>query len=95
MIYSLLNLGFVGAAFLTMLLLKRDTPLRTVLVTTAIVLAVSVIGDNFIVGTGIVEYDPTKISGLRVGVAPVEDFAYALVAGALVPVIWTLLGKRK
>jgi len=95
MTYSLLNLVFVAISMVVIMLLRGSTSLRSVLFTTLALLVLSLIGDNFIVATGIVEYDPTKIAGLRVGVAPVEDFAYALVAGALVPVIWNRLGKRK
>jgi lycopene cyclase domain-containing protein len=40
--------------------------------------------DNLIVLAKIVSYDESKISGLKVLVAPIEDFAYTLV---LVPLI--------
>lgn len=36
--------------------------------------------DNLIVGLSIVDYDPAKILGIHIGVAPVEDFMYALLA---------------
>ena len=49
--------------------------------------------DNLIVGTGIVAYDPDRISGQRLGVAPVEDFLYAVAAVVLLPSLWTLLGS--
>jgi hypothetical protein len=42
-----------------------------------------------------VAYDPAKILGIMVGFAPVEDFAYAIVAIVLVPVIWNATAKRK
>ena len=51
--------------------------------------------DNVIVGTGIVAYDPDRILGLRIGVAPVEDFSYAVVAALAMPAIWVLLGRRR
>jgi lycopene cyclase domain-containing protein len=40
--------------------------------------------DNFIVAFGIVSYDESKLSGIKILYAPVEDFAYTLV---LVPLI--------
>jgi hypothetical protein len=46
------------------------------------------------VGVGIVAYDPHVISGLRLGVAPVEDFAYAIAAAVLLPCLWSLLTPR-
>ncbi len=40
--------------------------------------------DNLIILAGIVSYDESKLSGIKVLVAPIEDFAYTLV---LVPLI--------
>ena len=34
--------------------------------------------DNAIIGAGLVAYDETKILGLKIGLAPIEDFAYAI-----------------
>jgi lycopene cyclase domain-containing protein len=48
-----------------------------------------------IVGTGIVGYDPARILGLRIGVAPIEDFAYPVAAALALPALWTLLGPRR
>ena len=48
--------------------------------------------DNVLVGTGIVGYDPDLISGAKIGVAPLEDFAYAIAAIILLPSLWALLG---
>jgi lycopene cyclase domain-containing protein len=50
--------------------------------------------DNVIIGTGIVDYDPEKISGVRLGFAPIEDFAYTLVALVLVPSLFNFLRSR-
>jgi len=48
-----------------------------------------------IVGLGIVAYHGEKTLGVRLPLAPIEDFAYTLVATALVPVLWTFLGKKR
>ena len=40
-------------------------------------------------------YDPAKILGVRIGVAPVEDFSYAIVAALALPALWVLLGRRR
>ncbi|MDE2409028.1 MAG: lycopene cyclase domain-containing protein [Actinomycetales bacterium] len=58
-------------------------------------LGLSLVFDNIIVGLGIVAYDGQKILGLRLPVAPIEDFAYTLVAVAVVPVLWAALGKKR
>jgi lycopene cyclase domain-containing protein len=51
--------------------------------------------DNVIVGTGIVAYDEGRILGLRIGVAPIEDFGYAIVAALALPALWVLLGRKR
>lgn len=67
-------------------------PALTGLVT---LLALTVVFDNLIVGTGIVGYDDARILGVRIGVAPIEDFSYAIVAALALPALWTLLTRRR
>ena len=47
--------------------------------------------DNLLVGFGIVGYHQDRISGVLVGVAPIEDFSYAVAALVLLPCVWNLL----
>jgi lycopene cyclase domain-containing protein len=92
--YAALNVPFVGAALLVALaaVLVRRAPLWRVLGLTAMgVLVLTAVFDNVLVGTGIVGYDAKLISGAFVGVAPVEDFAYAIAAVLLLPSLWRLL----
>ena len=49
-----------------------------------IVMLMTAVFDNLIILAGIVSYDESKLSGIKVLVAPIEDFAYTLV---LVPLI--------
>lgn len=49
-----------------------------------VLMVMTAIFDNFIVAFGIVSYDESKLSGIKILYAPVEDFAYTLV---LVPLI--------
>ncbi|MBC7459467.1 lycopene cyclase domain-containing protein [Candidatus Saccharibacteria bacterium] len=51
--------------------------------------------DPLIIYFSIVDYDPTKILGIRLLGAPVEDFFYALYAACIVPLIWNRLGEKK
>lgn len=57
-------------------------------------LILTAVFDNLIIGFGLVDYDPAKISGLKLGLAPIEDFAYTVVAMVLVPLIWVALRKK-
>ena len=92
--YWALNAPFLGVAVLVALaaLLARRAPLWRVLGLTALgVLVLTTVFDNVLVGTGIVGYDASRISGAFVGVAPVEDFSYAIAAVLLLPALWRLL----
>ncbi|TAJ48403.1 MAG: lycopene cyclase domain-containing protein [Herbiconiux sp.] len=62
--------------------------------TLGIVLILTAIFDNVMIAIGLVGYDEGKISGAFVGIAPLEDFAYALAAVFLLPSLWVLLGAR-
>jgi len=50
--------------------------------------------DNVMIGIGLVAYNPDLISGAFVGIAPLEDFAYAAAAVVLLPSLWHLLPAR-
>jgi len=56
-------------------------------------LLTTLVFDNVIIALGIVGYDVTKISGLLLGLAPIEDFAYTVVSVMAVAIIWTKATK--
>jgi len=58
--------------------IRRDSIALTIL------MLMTAVFDNLIILAGIVSYDETTLSGLKIFVAPIEDFAYTLV---LVPLI--------
>lgn len=59
---------------------------------TAVLLLMTAVFDNVMIGVGLVGYDPDLISGQFVGIAPLEDFSYSIAALVLLPSVWTLLG---
>jgi lycopene cyclase domain-containing protein len=61
--------------------------------TLGILLVMTAIFDNVMIAIGLVGYDSGRISGAFVGVAPLEDFAYALAAVFLLPSLWLLLDR--
>ncbi len=67
----------------------RGLGARALGMTGLVLIALTVVFDNLIVGTGIVDYDESLISGVRMPVAPIEDLAYAIGAVLLVPALWT------
>lgn len=95
--YWLLNLQFLAVAVLVLLvsLLARRAPSgRAVGAAAAVTLVLTAIFDNVLVGSGIVAYDVALTSGRTIGVAPIEDFAYAFGALILLPALWAMLGGR-
>jgi lycopene cyclase domain-containing protein len=94
MTYWSLNLPFLAVAAVVAvaaILARRSPSWRWVGLTAVGVLLLTVIFDNVLVGTGIVGYDPALISGVLIGVAPIEDFAYAIAAIVMLPALWHLL----
>lgn len=51
--------------------------------------------DNVMIAADLFTYPDEHLSGIRVGLAPIEDFSYALCAAFLVPAVLTLISKRE
>ena len=95
MTYPLLSVAVLAALALVCVPTLRRMPFRPLALTALVLVALTAVFDNIIVGLDIVAYDDAKISGLLVPIAPIEDFAYALGAVLLIPTVWTWLGRRK
>ena len=85
--YFWLNCIFLAAVLLLALPVMAQIKWRAIAYATAALLAITAIFDNVIIGLGIVAYDPALITGIKVGLAPIEDFAYSLAAPLLITVI--------
>jgi len=95
--YLLLNIPFVAIALavLAIAVMRGRAPqVRPWLIAAAVMLALTAIFDNAIISSGLVAYDDASISGIRLGVAPVEDFAYTVAALMTIPALWHLWGTR-
>ena len=98
MTYWALNaifLGVVAAVALAAVLSKRAPRWASVGLLLGIVLVMTAVFDNVMIGVGLVGYSADKISGAFIGIAPLEDFAYAIAAVVLLPSLWCLLGGRR
>jgi lycopene cyclase domain-containing protein len=62
-------------------------------ISAAVLLVFTAVFDNLMIAAGLFTYPAEHLSGLRVGLAPLEDFAYPLCAAFLVPAVLTLLGR--
>lgn len=94
MTYWLLNVPFLAVAAVAGILAFRRLRWPAVGITAAVVLLMTAIFDNIMIGVGLVAYEPSLISGAFIGIAPLEDFAYALAAIVGLPSLWVLLERR-
>jgi lycopene cyclase domain-containing protein len=85
----------VSAVALVVLARAGRRALLPALAGLVVLVALTAVFDNVIVGSGIVAYDESRILGLRLGVAPVEDFSYAIVAALALPALWVVLARRR
>ena len=84
--YLGLNAIFLGAVIAASFPFRKQLPWKTIGLATAWLLVATAVFDNLIVGTGIVAYDESLILGVKIGFAPIEDFAYALAAPLLISI---------
>lgn len=98
MTYTLLNIVFLAIVALVAIaavVARRSPRWRAVGLAALLLLTMTAIFDNVIIGTGLVAYDDSLISGVRIGLAPIEDFAYTVAALVLLPAVWELLARRR
>lgn len=67
---------------------------RALGITALVLLTLTAVFDNIMIGVGLVDYGAAQISGVRLGIMPIEDFAYTVFAVLALPALWTLLPQR-
>ncbi len=98
MTYWALNSIFLSVVLvvgIVALLSRRAPHWLAVSIALGILLVFTAIFDNVLIGLGFVGYSRALISGVFVGRAPLEDFAYTVAAAVLLPSVWTLLSRRR
>ena len=92
--YLTLNLLFLGLSLLALLLVPKNR-WPAYLVGMVPMIVITAIFDNWIVAARIVGYDSSKITGIMIGIVPIEDFAYTIAAVLIVPSVWSAMLNRK
>lgn len=98
MTYPLIVLPFVVVTIIVTLATVRlprfGTRMAASSIAAIVLLILTAIFDNVMIGVGLVTYPEEHLSGLSIGLAPIEDFSYSLCAAFLVPAVYTLLTPR-
>ena len=97
MTYSLIVVPFVLVTLVvTLSTLRRPAFARRMAasgIAAAVLVALTAVFDNLMIAAGLVVYPSQHLSGMRIGVAPLEDFSYPVCAAFLVPAVFTLLTR--
>lgn len=98
MTYALIVLPFVVITIVVVLCTVRRPGFGRRMASSALaavaLCALTAVFDNLMIAAGLFTYPPQHLSGLRIGLAPLEDFSYPVCAAFLVPAVATLLRSR-
>jgi lycopene cyclase domain-containing protein len=98
MTYLLLCAGFVAAAVVIALSARRRGRMpswASLAIAAASLLVLTAVFDSIMIWIGLIDYSDAHISGIRIGLAPIEDFTYPLVAVILLPALWSRLRRDR
>ena len=91
--YFLLNLVVLIPA--TIVLIRTNPATRRRIWRLMLILAImTLVFDNLLIAARIDSYPPQYLLGLKLGLAPIEDFAYCLAAAIIVPLLWERLTRH-
>ena len=95
-----LNVVFVGIALVVLLAAVlarrlRGRHLAALGLALAALWVLTAIFDNVMIAAGLFDYGHDLLSGVYLGLAPLEDFAYPLGSALLLPALWLLLTGRR
>jgi small toxic polypeptide LdrA/B/C/D len=99
--YALICLPFLALGVLVALVAARPLPaperrrrwIATGVAAVALLVLTGVF-DSVMIAAGLFGYTADTRLGPTIGLAPIEDFAYPIVAVLLVPAVWTLVRRR-
>lgn len=89
--YLIVDAFFLAPCVLAQALTWRRRPRGhgTALTATIVVLVLlTAVFDSLMIAAGLFTYAPDRISGIRIGLAPIEDLAYPVAAALLGSALW-------
>jgi len=92
--YPLIVLPFVAVTLVVTLATLRRPRFRQRMASSAltalVLVGLTLVFDNLMIAVDLFSYPQEHLSGLKLGLAPIEDFAYPLCAAFLVPALFAL-----
>lgn len=64
-------------------------------IATAVLLGLTVVFDNVMIGAGLFDFGEHGITGIRLGLMPIEDLLYPIAGALLLAGVWQLLGAER
>ena len=97
MSYLTLNLIVLAvvAVVAAIALPRRPRLIFPIALTVVVLFVLTAVFDNIMIAVGLMVYSDAGRSGVDIGLAPIEDFAYPLAGALLLPSIWILLSRRE
>ena len=95
MSYVTLNVVMLAVVAIVAVIALRRRPslIGPIALTVVVLFALTAVFDNIMIAVGLMVYSDAGRSGLAIGLAPLEDFAYPLAGALLLPSLWVLLGR--
>ena len=97
MTYLLLSAAFLLVAGVVAAAGWRRAPRghgRAVVLSALVLVALTIAFDSIMIAAGLFDYADAHISGVRLGLAPIEDLAYPIAGVLLLSGLWNLMGRR-
>jgi small toxic polypeptide LdrA/B/C/D len=97
MTYLTLSAVFVVVAVVVTAVAWRRAPrghVPAMLITAAVLVVLTALFDTVMIATGLFAYSDAHLSGPRIGLAPIEDFAYPIAGVLLLAGLWNVIARR-
>lgn len=99
MTYALLIVPFAAVTLLVTLATVRHPRFGRRMGSSAIaamgLVLLTAVFDNLMIAAGLFTYPPEHLSGIRIGLAPLEDFSYPVCAAFFVPAVFVLTSRER
>ena len=86
--YLIVNLIFIAVAAVVFFLFKGAISYTRILIVMAGLLILTAIFDSILIHFNLFGYASNRILGVHLWLAPIEDFAYPIVAAIVVSLLW-------